>query len=57
MELSLEEMLELGGGMQAGHRKCEWAGGEMNKAAAFLWLSLLRMLDKTSVFWKNLISP
>lgn len=34
--------------MQVGQRKCQWAGGGMNKVAAFLWLRLLGCLTRRS---------
>lgn len=34
--------------MQVGQRKCQWAGGAMNKVAAFLWLRLPGCLTRRS---------
>lgn len=35
--------------MQVGQRKCQWAGGGMNKGAAFLWLRLPGCLTRRSI--------
>ena len=39
--------------MQVGQRKWQWAGGGMNKVAAFLWLRLPGCLTR----WSFLVEP